>query len=341
MIAAFSFFAGLFALEHFFVQSRLFDPLYSHYYVMVSTVSLCLSLFFYFRSVSFFITMPKWVYKPTLITFLILSLAALLGVPSRLIWGIDLYFDPKSFLEVDNYFINSYSSFIGMPQPYVSRVLTCSAVVSSFSALVLLRTVLKSSQDVFFIIGLIFTIASAFVENFFLSFTFDFFVPLIFLSNLFEAFRMNSLTLEEYFIETSEEPQEEEESQEKYQNSNLDEERLAKLSLKIKYLFEQEKIFKSPTLNSAQLAKKVGIPAYQLSQVINIGLDTSFFELLSSYRIEYVKHLLKQEDSADKNIIDMAYEAGFNSKSAFNTAFKRYTGMTPSQYQEEHLLPSG
>ncbi len=258
-----------------------------------------------------------------------------------MIWGIDLYFDPKSFLEVDNYFINSYSSFIGMPQPYVSRVLTCSAVVSSFSALVLLRTVLKSSQDVFFIIGLIFTIASAFVENFFLSFTFDFFVPLIFLSNLFEAFRMNSLTLEEYFIETSEEPQEEEESQEKYQNSNLDEERLAKLSLKIKYLFEQEKIFKSPTLNSAQLAKKVGIPAYQLSQVINIGLDTSFFELLSSYRIEYVKHLLKQEDSADKNIIDMAYEAGFNSKSAFNTAFKRYTGMTPSQYQEEHLLPSG
>ena len=103
----------------------------------------------------------------------------------------------------------------------------------------------------------------------------------------------------------------------------------------------QEKIFKSPTLNAAQLAKEVGIPTYQLSQVINIGLGSSFFELLSSYRIEYVKHLLKQKTSEEKNIIDMAYEAGFNSKSAFNTAFKRYTGMTPSQYQEEHLQPSG
>ncbi len=343
MIACFSFFAGLFSLEQFFVQSRLFHPEFVHYYIMFSSISVCLSYYFYFRSLSFFVAIPKWIYKICLGLLLSLAFLAFLGLPSRLVLDWNLYFDPSRLFENKNYFINSYTSRIGAPVAYISWILTISSCVMSFGALILLKIVMKSSRDVFFIIGLILSVLASLVENMPLPFTFDYFVPLIFVSNLFEAFRMNNLTLEEYFIEMNEKEEvqvpKEESSKEKYQNSNLSEDRLESLAISVTNVLKNEMLFKHPNLNSAELARKVGIPTYQLSQVINIGLNTTFFELISYYRIEYVKTLLSQEDQ-DKKIIELAYEAGFNSKSAFNTAFKKQTGMTPSRFKKQNILNS-
>ena len=122
---------------------------------------------------------------------------------------------------------------------------------------------------------------------------------------------------------------------EKYQNSNLSEERVEELAKRVTRSLENEKLYMNPNLNSEDLAKKVGIPAYQLSQVVNIGLNTTFFELLSQYRIEEVKRKLIDQDYSDETIINIAYSSGFNSKSAFNTAFKKQTGVTPSVFRKD------
>ncbi len=263
---------------------------------------------------------------------------AFLAIPSYFFLSYYFYFDHGNLVETNNYFVNSYTARIGATLPLGMTILSLSGLISSLFAFYLLRIVFKSSQDIYFIIGLILTITSSILENAFLPFTLKFFFPIVFLSNLFEAFRMNHLIHNEYCREealkevnkTSEEPE-----IEKYQNSNLNEERLKILADKITTIFEKEKIYLNPNLNSEQLSRAIAIPSYQLSQVINIGLNTTFFDLLSFHRIQEVKRRLLAPEFADETIINIAYECGFNSKSSFNTAFKKYTNMTPSAYRSQ------
>ena len=72
---------------------------------------------------------------------------------------------------------------------------------------------------------------------------------------------------------------------------------------------------------------------HHVSQVNYEKLNKSFFELLGSYRIEEAKKLLS-EKSTHKNVMEILYEVGFNSKSSFNTAFKKYTLKTPSEFRK-------
>ena len=186
--------------------------------------------------------------------------------------------------------MNSYSSRIGTPIVLGTSILALSGFLSAITSALILRIILKSSQDIFFIAGLLLTISSSILENFFLPFTFAYFVPVIFLSNLFEAFRMNSLVNQELLLE-SKKTSSSSETQEidKYQNSSLTEERLKALANKITHALKEDKIYLNPNLNSEGLARAINLPTYQLSQVVNIGLNTTFFDLLNSYRIEEVK----------------------------------------------------
>ena len=54
-------------------------------------------------------------------------------------------------------------------------------------------------------------------------------------------------------------------------------------------------------------------------------------------RIEEAKEMLRNEDGNEKNILEIMYDCGFYSKSVFNTAFKKFTGTTPSEYKKSHL----
>ncbi len=85
------------------------------------------------------------------------------------------------------------------------------------------------------------------------------------------------------------------------------------------------------SLNS--LAEQLGIPSRQLSQLINEKLDKSFYDLINFYRIEEAKRQLSDE-SGDKSILEIIYDIGFNTKSSFNRAFKKETGMTPSEFKQ-------
>ena len=87
-------------------------------------------------------------------------------------------------------------------------------------------------------------------------------------------------------------------------------------------------------LTVEQLARQLAVPSRELSRVINQGFSQNFFEFVSAYRIEEVKRRLDDAGNT-ASILNIMYYSGFNSKSVFNTAFKKATGLTPSQYRRQ------
>lgn len=87
-------------------------------------------------------------------------------------------------------------------------------------------------------------------------------------------------------------------------------------------------------LTVEQLARQLAVPSRELSRVINQGFSQNFFEFVSAYRIEEVKRRLDDAGNT-ASILNIMYDSGFNSKSVFNTAFKKATGLTPSQYRRQ------
>jgi AraC-like DNA-binding protein len=86
------------------------------------------------------------------------------------------------------------------------------------------------------------------------------------------------------------------------------------------------------------LAKKVDIPARSLSEVVNISFGQNFYDFINSYRIREATLLFESNDDQNKTILEVLFEVGFNSKSSFNSAFKRITGMTPTEYRRNQNL---
>jgi len=80
------------------------------------------------------------------------------------------------------------------------------------------------------------------------------------------------------------------------------------------------------------LAKKMSTNASLLSKVINSRFGISFNELINKYRVEEVITLMKDPAYKNLNLLAIAYDAGFNSKSTFNRAFKKSTGASPKDY---------
>jgi AraC-like DNA-binding protein len=95
----------------------------------------------------------------------------------------------------------------------------------------------------------------------------------------------------------------------------------------------KNKPYLNSELNLRQLAEETGIPSHQLSMLLSIYLNQNFYSFINGFRIEEAKRLLAEEDGTRFNIIEVAYEAGFNSKTTFNTAFKKSEGLTPSEYR--------
>lgn len=107
--------------------------------------------------------------------------------------------------------------------------------------------------------------------------------------------------------------------------------------LKIKEYMIQEEPYLAPSLTVQDLANQMGIPARDLSILINHHLDQHFFDFINEHRIEKAMQLLKDPRKKEFTILEILYEVGFNSKSSFNTAFKKHTDLTPTQYRKVHL----
>lgn len=118
----------------------------------------------------------------------------------------------------------------------------------------------------------------------------------------------------------------------KYARSALDIPTQQRIERKLKIALHDEKIFTRSSLKLRDLCDYLGENAHYVSQVINQCLETTFYALVNQYRIESAKQLLT--DKPELSILDVALEVGFNSKSPFNTAFKKMTGMTPREYRQ-------
>jgi AraC-like DNA-binding protein len=103
---------------------------------------------------------------------------------------------------------------------------------------------------------------------------------------------------------------------------------------KLIQFMEAQKPYLEPSMCLSDLAEKVSISPQHLSQVLNTCLRKNFFDFINSYRIKESKRLLSRQASNKKTILEILYESGFNSKSVFNTAFKKHAGMTPSQFRQ-------
>jgi AraC-like DNA-binding protein len=123
----------------------------------------------------------------------------------------------------------------------------------------------------------------------------------------------------------------------KYAKSGLDTEKMLEYKDQLEQIMQSQKIFLKPDLTLPKLAVAVNCSVNHLSQVINSGFGMSFFDYLNQYRIEHARELLSRNDSPDAAILNIAFAAGFNSNSAFYTAFKKRFGQTPAQYRREQL----
>ncbi|WP_188149598.1 helix-turn-helix domain-containing protein [Teredinibacter waterburyi] len=95
-----------------------------------------------------------------------------------------------------------------------------------------------------------------------------------------------------------------------------------------------EKPFLTQGLSLNKLARLVGIPAKTLSQIVNQSFGKSFAEYVNDYRIEEAKLLMATEQHKRSTLLDIMEIAGFNSKAAFNRAFKTHAGITPSEFRQ-------
>jgi AraC-like DNA-binding protein len=130
-------------------------------------------------------------------------------------------------------------------------------------------------------------------------------------------------------------PVEEENSKiKKYEKSSLTEERAGDKLNQLLELMENEKVFMRSDLTLQKLANMLSISPHHLSQILNDRINQNFFDFINSYRIEEAKRLLSSQEGELLTILAIAEEVGFNSKSAFNNAFKKNTGLTPTQFKD-------
>lgn len=101
----------------------------------------------------------------------------------------------------------------------------------------------------------------------------------------------------------------------------------------LSYLMESKKIFKDPDLSLTSISERLNISVTYLSQLINKLTGTNFSDYINGYRVKETQKLLGHYTYNSYSILSIGLEAGFNSKSAFYTAFKKHTGTTPSQYR--------
>lgn len=99
-------------------------------------------------------------------------------------------------------------------------------------------------------------------------------------------------------------------------------------------LMVEQKPYLDSELNLVKLADMLSMSSHQLSYLINTGFNENFFQYINTYRVEKAKELLVSTEKNNLSILGIAFESGFNSKTSFNTTFKKITNKTPSEFKK-------
>lgn len=123
----------------------------------------------------------------------------------------------------------------------------------------------------------------------------------------------------------------------KYAKSGLSSDSLLEYKSRLEEIMHSHQAYLRSDLTLPKLAESVNCSVNHLSQVINSGFGVSFFDYLNQFRIEHAKSLLSKLDDHSNAILNIAFTVGFNSNSAFYSAFKKCTGQTPAQFRRSQM----
>ncbi|MCP4439716.1 MAG: helix-turn-helix domain-containing protein [Aureispira sp.] len=126
-------------------------------------------------------------------------------------------------------------------------------------------------------------------------------------------------------------------SKKKYKKPSLNTEVAEEYSIRLEECMSKEKPFLQASLTLRQLAEMISIHPNNLSELLNEKMGENFSAYINHYRVEWFKEIAKLPENSHLSLLGLAYECGFNSKTAFNTFFKKETGMTPKRYLKQSL----
>ncbi|BFM44594.1 hypothetical protein CFS9_32350 [Flavobacterium sp. CFS9] len=118
----------------------------------------------------------------------------------------------------------------------------------------------------------------------------------------------------------------------------INDDQTAALSIRLMSLVEKDKIFLDNELTLPIVAEKLNISIHDASFLINETTGDNFYNFINKHRVEEAKKLLVSEQANQLNMLGIAFASGFNSKTTFNTAFKKQTGVSPSSYVKSQKL---
>ena len=121
---------------------------------------------------------------------------------------------------------------------------------------------------------------------------------------------------------------------EKYERSGLKEDDIQQYLNKIIDHTETQKLYLKGDLTIQDLSESTHIPKHYITQILNEKLNKNFYTFINEYRVNSVKETFENPESEKLTLLAIAYDCGFNSKSSFNNIFKKFTGVTPSQYKK-------
>ena len=122
----------------------------------------------------------------------------------------------------------------------------------------------------------------------------------------------------------------------KYAGSSLDIENVPLYRERLDCLINEEKIYLKNDIRLADLAKMLDLKTYHLSQLINQFYGVSFFDFINGFRVEEAKNIIQQDP--EFSLLEAAYQSGFNNKTSFINAFKKFEKVTPSKYKEQRKV---
>jgi AraC-like DNA-binding protein len=115
----------------------------------------------------------------------------------------------------------------------------------------------------------------------------------------------------------------------------IDSEEAIILSQKLENIMKEKALYKNPNLTLQDLSKEINISGHQLSQLLNNNLGKNFTSFVNEFRVREACEIIASNDKL--TLESIGYDVGFNSKSTFFAAFKKHTGTTPSNYQNQAL----
>jgi AraC-like DNA-binding protein len=102
-----------------------------------------------------------------------------------------------------------------------------------------------------------------------------------------------------------------------------------------------ERGYLDPDIRLTGLAERIGTSPQLLSQYLNDVFGVSFFDYINGLRVAEVQKMMRDRSNDTRTLLDLAFAAGFTSKSTFNTSFKKISGLTPSSWRNQHVNASG